>query len=69
MYKRYNNGPNTDPWGTSRAYELCYTDRHIEQLLDKVFVIFGIIKVEVSVGEADSTYGDLDYSGFPKNRI
>ena len=43
-------------------------------LLDEVFVICGIIKVEVSVisrdeGEADNTYQDLDNSAYHKNRI
>ena len=32
---------------------------YFNQLLDEVFVISGIIKVEVS----DNTYRDLDYSG------
>ena len=46
----------------------------IKQLLDEVFVICGIIKVEVSVisrdeGEADNTYQDLDNSAYHKNRI
>ena len=36
-----------------------------KQLLDEVFVISGIIKVEVSV----NTNRDLDYSGYHKNRI
>ena len=40
-----------------------------KQLLDEVFVISGIIKVEVSVAEADNTNRDLDYSGYHKNRI
>ena len=45
-----------------------------KQLLDEVFVICGIIKVEVSViirdeGEADNTYQDLDNSAYHKNRI
>ena len=47
-----------------------------KQLLDEVFVISGIIKVEVSVNyqlkpkaEADNTNRDLDYSGYHKNRI
>ena len=45
-----------------------------KQLLDEVFVISGIIKVEVSVisraeGQADNTYRDLDYLGYHKNRI
>ena len=47
---------------------------HNKQLLDEVFVICGIIKVEVSVisrdeGEADNTYQDLDNSAYHKNRI
>ncbi len=40
------------------------------QLLDVVFVICGIIKVEVSViieGEADNTYLDIDNSAYHKN--
>ena len=46
----------------------------IKQLLDSVFVISGIIKVEVSVlsqpsASADNTYLDLDYSGYHKNLI
>ena len=45
-----------------------------KQLLDEVFVICGIIKVEVSVisraeGETDNTYRDLDNSAYHKNRI
>ena len=44
-----------------------------EQLLDEVFVICGIIKVEVSViraeGEADNAYRDLDNFAYRKNRI
>ena len=41
-----------------------------KQLLDEVFVISGIIKVEVSVitqGRTENTYLDLDYSGYRKN--
>ena len=43
-------------------------------LFYEVFVISGIIKVEVSVislglGSADNTYLDLDYFGYHKNRI
>ena len=43
-----------------------------KELLDEVFVISGIIKVDVSVSvkpkaEADNSYRDLDYSGFHKN--
>ena len=37
-------------------WPVCFT-----QLLDEVFVISGIIKVEVA--EVDDTYQDLDYSG------
>ena len=37
------------------------------QLLDEVFVISGIIKVQVSV--ITNTNRDLDYSGYHKNRI
>ena len=40
-----------------------------KQLLDEVFVIFRIIKVEVGVAEADNPYRDLDYSAYHKNRI
>ena len=45
-----------------------------KQLLDEVFVIYGIIKVEVSVisradGEADNLYRDLGHSAYHKNRI
>jgi hypothetical protein len=43
-------------------------------LLDEVFVICGIIKVEVSVisraeGEADNAYRNLDNFAYRKNRI
>jgi hypothetical protein len=44
----------------------------IKQLLDEVFVISEIIKVEVSVkpkAEADNTYRDLDNFGYHKNLI
>ena len=41
------------------------TSFNYKQLLDEVFVISGIIKVEVSV----NTNRDLDYSGYHKNRI
>ena len=41
----------------------------IKQLLDSVFVISGVIKVEVRpLASADNTYLDLDYSG-PKLRL
>ena len=48
-----------------------------KQLLDEVFVISGIIKVEVSLvllsaepkAEADNTYRDLDYLGYHTNRV
>ena len=42
-----------------------------KQLLDEVFVISRIIKVEEGVIslEADNTYWDLDYSWYHKNRI
>ena len=47
-----------------------------KQLLDEVFVISRIIKVEVRAAyqpkpkaEADNPYRDLDYSGYHKNRI
>ena len=39
-------------------WPVCFT-----QLLDEVFVISGIIKVEVAETETDNTYQDLDYSG------
>ena len=43
-----------------------YVSKYNKQLLDEVFVIPGIIKVEVIVisraeGEAGNTYRDLDY--------
>ena len=48
----------------------------MKQLLDEVFVIFGVIKLEVSVisraepkAEADDTYQDLGYSRYHKNLI
>ena len=43
--------------------------------MDEVFVVSGIIKVEVSVisqaffGSADNTYPDLDYLRYHKNWI
>ena len=47
-----------------------------KQLLDKVFVISGIIKGRFKCyhaakpkAEADNTYRDLDYLGYHKNRI
>ena len=45
-----------------------------KQLLDEVFVICGIINVEVRVisraeGEADNSYRDIDNSAYHKNRI
>ena len=46
-----------------------------KQLLDEVFVISRIIKVEVKgyqpkpKAEADNPYRDLDYSGYHLNRI
>ena len=47
-----------------------------KQLLDEVFVISGIIKVEVlkcyqpkPMAEPDDTNRGLDYSGYHKNRI
>ena len=43
-------------------------NENFKQLLDEVFVISGIIKVEVSV-ITDNTNQDLDYSGYHKNRI
>ena len=52
------------------------TRQLIIKLLDKVFVISGVIKVEVSVisrsepkTEADNTYQDFGYSGYHKNLI
>ena len=41
----------------------------IKQLLNSVFVTFGIIKVSVSVISRSRTYLDLDYSGYHKNLI
>ena len=44
-----------------------------KQLVDEVFVVSGIIKVEVSVisqaffGSADNTHPDLDYLRYHKN--
>ena len=45
-----------------------------KQLLDEVFVICGIINVEVRVisraeGEADNSYRDIDNFAYEKNRI
>ena len=45
-----------------------------KQLLDEVFVICGIINVEVRVisqaeGEADNSYRDVDNFAYHKNRI
>ena len=47
---------------------------YIKQLLDEVFVICGIINVEVRVisraeGEADNSYRDIDNFAYHKNRI
>ena len=47
---------------------------HNKQLLDEVFVICGIINVEVRVisraeGEADNSYRDVDNFAHHKNRI
>ena len=55
----------------SQILELCcsYDYDNNKQLLDEVFEIIGIIKVEVSVAEADNTYQDLDYSGYHEDRI
>ena len=55
----------------SQILELCcsYDYDNNKQLLDEVFEINGIIKVEVSVAEADNTYQDLDYSGYHEDRI
>ena len=40
-----------------------------QQLLDEVFVISGIDKIQVMfVGQADISYRDLDYSGYVKNQ-
>ena len=44
-------------------------EANYKQLLDEVFAISGIIKVEVTVIEADNIYRDLDYPGYRKNRI
>ena len=45
-----------------------------KQLLDEVFVICGIINIEVRVisraeGEANNSYRDIDNSAYHKNRI
>jgi len=45
----------------------CHASWIIDNLLAEVFVISGIIKVEVS--EADNTNRALDYFGYHKNRI
>ncbi len=59
-------------WNIYTIY-ISYNTRGNKQLLDEVFVICGIIKVEVRVsrveGEADNTYLDLDNSAYHKNRI
>ena len=41
---------------------------HSKQLVDEVFVISRITKVEVGA-ILDSPYQDFDYSGYHKNRI
>ena len=52
-----------------------YHTMHNKQLLDEVFVICGIIIVEVRViisrakGEADNSYRDIDNFAYHKNRI
>jgi len=45
----------------------CHASWIINNLLAEVFVISGIVKVEVS--EADNTNRALDYFGYRKNRI
>ena len=40
-----------------------------KQLLEEVFAISGIIKVEVLSAEPDNTYQDLDYFGYHKNSL
>ena len=55
----------------SQILEICcsYEYDNNKQLLDEVFVVSWIIKVERSVisraeAEADNTHQDLDYSGY-----
>ena len=53
---------------------MTWTPTYNKQLLDEVFVICGIIKVEVSVfnraeGKADNTYRDLDNSAYSRFKI
>ena len=69
-----NHKGSSDPCLTSIAFRSCISwnmvsPSNYKQLLDEVFVISGIIKVEVSVAEADNTNRDLDYSRYYKNRI
>ena len=57
------------------ANQICefFCSYDYKQLVDEVFVVSGIIKVEVSVisqaffGSADNTYPDLDYLRYHKN--
>ena len=51
---------------TKEIYSYSFTIAANKQLLDELFVISRIIKVEVSV---KNTNRDLDYSGYHKNRI
>ena len=55
-----------------RKPSLCHA--HNKKLVDEVFVICGIINVEVRVisraeGEADNSYRDIDNFAYYKNRI
>ena len=61
---------------TSNLSNLLSISAFFKQLLDEIFVISRIIKVEGGSGyqpkpkaEADNPYRDLDYSGYHKNRI
>ena len=68
-----NHKGSSDPcltrWLSGAASWNMVSPSNYKQLLDEVFVISGIIKVEVSVAEADNTNRDLDYSRHYKNRI
>ena len=60
-------------WGICTPHEVGTTYYSYKQLLDEVFAISRMIKVEVGVikpkpkAEADNPYQDLDYSGYHKN--
>jgi hypothetical protein len=62
-------------WPITRAFHTDANNRQdTTQLLDEVFVISRMIKVEISVisraeGEIDNTCLDLDCSGYHNNRI